>query len=469
MGDDGFFSVFGDFSNYISGKKKGGFGKYDKVIDRTLEEIPNKKSSSKTSSMPARRKFGPKTTSRRKYSTSYVRSSNKKRKRTYKPKKSLKKRKKTYKKKTSVPLTCGTSRQRFARHQALPNAAAGTNVAYAAFSSIGERGKQSRGLAEAVLLYYMRKVGDVRASHVHVDDATWHEMAFTWIHKNTISTTEATDTLESHTGSFEASPPKNLNAMVSELAVIFRDRAQEGMHLARVVIRRRDVKSTDLNQYIQRDIYNDVAAGTNIISFSSKSVFKIQNTTEADFTSDRANMMNIHRNPLDGYAYKFKNQIPQLKSVYLAAKDDTDRAALDNMTNCYSSALGGVTIPNEMAFQEEFKIPTNTPSVMFNNVMGKTRTSIQPGGHKSFYLSELYTGTINQYVDRYFHTADVASDNMGKIPPGGSCMVIALKPTYRTSGTEDISLECEHDIMYQHYVKTGKKTPLPIMNTIIGS
>lgn len=52
-GDDGFFSVFDDVSDYLSGKKKGGFGKYDKVIDRTLEEIPD--APQKSTSMPVKR------------------------------------------------------------------------------------------------------------------------------------------------------------------------------------------------------------------------------------------------------------------------------------------------------------------------------------------------------------------------------------------------------------------------------
>lgn len=42
MGDDGFFSLVRDAKNYLTGKKKGGFSKYDKVVDRILEDIPDR-------------------------------------------------------------------------------------------------------------------------------------------------------------------------------------------------------------------------------------------------------------------------------------------------------------------------------------------------------------------------------------------------------------------------------------------
>ena len=478
MGDDGFFSVLDDFGNYITGKKKGGFGKYDKVIDRTLEEIPDPytppksqpKQGFKKRMPPARRNFGP--IVRKRAAGQMSRRTTYKRKRAPVRRTSMKKRKRKMLKRTTkqrkiVSLTVGTARQRTQTHFTAEANGSSAESVYAGFSNLGPIAKINDMVAQAVLLHYMHRVGDYRASKNMVPASqfasgtspgsgnqvcTWTSIQFHWASyqaSDVSNTVFAIDAFDSTANRF-----KTLDEMTTELSSMFTTKAStEGFRIGQVIVAR-DGKA----------ILNDISAGRNIIEFGVKSTLKVQNVTlgdDGDATA-AANPMSIRRNPLDGMVYKFKNRIPEYKLQYLMSKIDADKAIVEDLNDQYSTHASGLTVPL-LGGVTEFKIPPKTPSVMFKNLSGKSTCRIGPGAHKSFGDYEFYRGAINSYFDRYFglYRGSTANDFVRVTPPGGSSTLIGLKPTYRNGVTEDIKLDCEIDYFYSARMTKARLTPLP--------
>ena len=155
--------------------------------------------------------------------------------------------------------------------------------------------------------------------------------------------------------------------------------------------------------------------------------------------------------------------------MYLISKTDIERNLLDGIQNCYGIDPGGISVPADLTEEPEFKIPPPHPSTIFKNFSSKEKVSIAPGGHKNFYLSEFYSGPINSWADRYFQfqQGDVTTIvGQAAFPPGGTCCLIGLKPTYRTSNTEDIRIECEMEYTYIARLTKARLTPLPMYSFV---
>jgi hypothetical protein len=449
----------------------------------SVHDITNRTQASKPVPMPARGyKRGRTAPSRRSRKAPRA-------KKTYKRKATIRKSTKRKKRKVStrsksVGLTVGTARQRRVEHYKRED----IHTAYVAFSSVGETRRMLKMVAQAMLLHYMHRVGDYRASKTMIPvtnattaapDATdqvvtWEDMKFSFIVPNIFTSNEAvvadTFILSCLNGGAYASLTVLTDNLANELYTQF----NKGRRLSQVTV----FRGFGTNNVA---ILQDISAGRNVIEFSSKATLKLQNTTDADSPGadnpnvtanvDHRNMMNIHRNPVDGLKYTFRNKVPLFKLQYLVSKIDQRRDVLDGMQNSITGDPGGVNIPFTITDEPEFMIPPPVPSTIFKNVTSKERVSIQPGGHKSFSLSEFYSGPINSFADRYFQrlNLDAATNScygQGAFPPGGTCCLIGLKPTYRTSGTEDVRLECEMEYIQSSRMTRAKLTPLPMSSYV---
>jgi len=443
------------------------FGKYDKVIDRVLEDIgaPAPKTKSRTSGKgPSRRNFGPMARKPSRFTAVPRRG-----KKTYKRKRTSTKRtvrksskkRKVSKKSKYVSLTVGTARESTVEHS---NRSV-NHAHYNAFSATGSKSKMLMMPAQAMLLHYMHRVGDYRANKTMTPTGQQHgeadadEQLTTWskMKIDFLGLGASADSTNQHQETIDNTVPKTLAVLTGELRDILSNQFQFGRRISQVSM----FRATEC-------ILFDISAGRNIIEFSSHATMKLQNTTLADSVhaqADPASVLNVHRNPISGYAYKFKNQVPLFKMQYLVSKPAATRLVLDELS-AETTELSGVNYVDFAANGDEWNSPPVAPTTIFRNGAGKSPTSISPGGHRTYTLKEYFRGPINSFADRYIRQRWSGGQPDATMPPGSSCMLVGFKPTYRTSDTEDIKIEKEIKYTYCSRMTKAKLTPLP-MNTIL--
>jgi len=364
----------------------------------------------------------------------------------------------------SIPMTTGTIRQRHVEHTKYTAA----DALYIPMNSIGPKDELLKVIAQSLVLHYMHRVGDYRSNanrvvHTNGDladepymSATWETMRFVWldIHTSAITIYDL------------ASSTSSLLSLGSSLGASMYTQVKAGRRLGSVLIYRTGNEC----------IFSDVSAGRNVIELSCKAAIKLQNTTTADVGDGitdangcgKDNALNINRNPLDGLVYNFRNAVPKFKQSYMMGKTASVRGSLDQFHNSYSASLTGIYAGNvaggmglaTLADCQEFKIPPPAPSTIFSNSVGKSSTAIPVGGHKSYFQSEFSSTPLNSFFDRYFPTEDAQT------PPGGTCIIIGLKPKYRNTSDQDVQVQAEVDHTYTVRMSRAKLTVLP-MNTIL--
>ena len=398
-------------------------------------------------------------------------------KKTIKRKAPVRKSTKRKKRKVSkgVSLTVGTARERRVDHITYSAATA----LYIPMNSIGPKDEMLEMVAQALLLHYMHRAGDYRAnvSMVPLTAANTYDttQSTTWsfirFHLASVAATDDAAYFDVYSWSVSggAGAEQTLKAMSSRLATGLLAAAKAGKKLTQVSVYR-DVS----NQTAASDdqcILMDISAGRNVLEFTSKATLKMQNITPADATHTgvetcgKDNALNINRNPVDGFVYKFRNQVPKFKMQYLVSKLDTPRLALADLSDCYATHEAGIASIDLVSYGDEWKVPPPTPSTIFANYTGKTGISIAPGGHATQSMYESYKGPVNSFFERYFPVR-LADGNAFEVPPGGSSIMICLKPKYRNATQASLKIEAEVDHTYCARVSRAKLTPLP-MNTIL--
>jgi hypothetical protein len=258
---------------------------------------------------------------------------------------------------------------------------------------------------------------------------------------------------------------KTLTVMTTDLTNAIVAQVKTGRRLAIVTVYRG-------SGFDQNCILCDTTAGRNNIEFSCSSLLKLQNVTLADSTAtgndsgDRCSITNIHRNPLNGFVYSFRNAQPRFKETYLTSKLQAEQDVVLPLATPWISRYAGVSAVPTMgsAGGQEFKIPPPTPSTIFANSSGKSSVSISPGGHKTFSQKEYYSGPFNSFLDRYT-PRDAPYGGFHSVP-GGKCLMVALKPQYRTSTSESIEMETEHTYVYAARMSRAKVSIMPMQNTL---
>ena len=385
----------------------------------------------------------------------------------------------------SIPVGKGTSRRRYVDHGHVE----ASHCLYTTFSDMGPRAEFVKTLAESIILHYMHRCGDYR---VNLRDAalgpttfdtnvatgttsTWKTMRLQWRQKNT-STTEVMVSFDLDAWTVAQTNPSNdatvvhttFTSMVDLLAANIITYATSGYELASITMFRGDRASSlnGQNQYTQtmfdQAILHDTSAGRNLFKFSTSAKFKIQNTTDAD-EGDLHSKDNIHANPLDGLVYKFKNRVPKFQPSFLSSLSPADADIVNDLENLASASITGLSpSPLHTAAGNQFHVPPPLPYTIFSNSAGRSKVLIKPGEHRVFALKETFSSSVNEFIRRYMTVSNggVTRD----IPSGGNCLMIALKPTFRTGTNEDVEIQYEVERTLHGLIQRKKLTTIPITN-----
>lgn len=381
----------------------------------------------------------------------------------------------------TVKIGPRTSRLRYVDH--IERSA--NHAVYAGFNDVGPVEHLCRSAAEAFLLYYMHKLGDTRANQnvaltavnygangvntdYHDSEITWGRMRLIWRNKNNSPPTEsyAEDDVEHAIRTSGVITVRTFNQMATDLAAIFMDRASGASELASVTVYDFDRMQDEGGEWGARARLHDVDAGRHLLQFEAKTKFKIQNTTAADTMSDTHNKDNIHANPLDGLVYKFRNRVPKFNPGWMESLQDTTAEALNNLENTQTVSVPGLSYVDLAAQEDVFKVPPPAPYTLFSNSSGRSKILIKPGEHRVLTLKESFEGSLNSFFKKYV-PLDVRGDHPNRrVPPGGNCLLIGLKPTFRTGTNEDLEIQTETDRYFAAVLKPRKLTVLPIKNIL---
>lgn len=378
-----------------------------------------------------------------------------------------------------VPITARTSRLRYVHHRQVSS----TKAVYVGFNDVGPVFHMYRCLAEALLLHYMSRAGQhpvvaswaVEGPNVNNTDndqstlATWKTMRFRWSRPYETAD-EVFDDVNQYTQTSNVGLTHiTFEQMANGLTSIIHSRTKAGYELSSVSIFRGDAYQAGSDTYsTHRDapIMHDPDAGRHMFCFTAKAKYKVQNTTAADTSDDQHNKDNIHANPLDGLVYKFRNRCPQFAHGWLAAVDNsTTTEALNQAYNTQTDNPEGCLIPENLSelVPTTFDVPPPAPYTVFKNSAGRSKILIKPGEHRVLKLTEGFEGTVNAFLKKY---TPIFYNGAITIPPGGNCLMIGLKPTFRTGTNEDLQVQTETDRYFAGLIKKRKLTSMPITNIL---
>lgn len=390
-----------------------------------------------------------------------------------------------------------TSRLRYTDHDQV-NA---TNCVYTGFNDVGPVSHALRCLVEATLMHYMARAGDTRtnldrsvdgphsvldATTGHKQLSTWSKMVFHWRRSGAqlgfSEELDAYDATNHYTVSTAATDDHNplityvsFDDMVASTVLFFQSRFSSGFQLASVRVYRGDAYQEDvdssiieLNQFAERNvpIIYDPQAGRHVFNFFVSSKLKIQNTTDADGGAggDLHSKDNIHANPLDGLVYKFRNRVPEFAPSFISSLPTTITNQMNNMEDTLTNYVPGIIKVDLAAQHDVFKVPPSAPYTIFKNSAGRSKILIKPGQHRLLQMTEKFEGSINSFAKKYVPTDAVPGRRI--IPPGGSAMLIALKPTFRTGTNEDLEIQIECERYFQGTLKRKQLSTVPITNIV---
>jgi hypothetical protein len=393
----------------------------------------------------------------------------------------------------TVPITKGTSRRRYVDHEQVD----ATHCLYTSFNDMGPKAEFLKTLAEAMLLHYMHRCGDYR---VNTRDAaigpttfrltgtdgtvsTWKTMRLHWRKKQLAGSSEVVTHFDLDAWTIADEGPGAIQpnvihntwpSMVNGLAENLDTYSKYGYEITAVTMFRGDrhqwnatSTATTMNTVSDQPILYDTSAGRNIFKFSTIAKLKIQNTTNADDTADPHNKDNIHANPLDGLVYRFRNMVPKFQSGFLNTAG-TDRNTLNGLESLAEPKIHGVSHVNLSGLcGQQFHVPPPAPYTIFTNCSGRAKILIKPGEHRTLQLKETFNGSVNDFMKRYTAVTDKYADGTnqsGDIPPGGNCLMVALKPTFRTGTNEALEIQYEMERTLYGLIKTRPLTCVPITN-----
>lgn len=362
-----------------------------------------------------------------------------------------------------------TSRMKLVNHVTMNR----SNALYAGFNDVGPPEHHLRVLAEAFLMFYMKKVGEYRSSRRDVESRTWGELRLEWRLNTYGAESTVADSVLGHTATGEVRPFLSLS---DDVRNDFQTRIKAGYELAAVKIYATEGSVGGDEAHI---ILYDPDAGRHTYEFEANAKFKIQNTTDADHAEGTlaenikhvalGDKNNIHANPIDGLVYRFRNAVPKWAPGFLTEQSDAIKNQLNDLSCVDDLATTGVSGVHDMDLSGllpyEFKVPPPAPYTLFTNCSGRSKIYIKPGEFKVLKLKEHFSGSINAYCKRYMPVAHLSGFNYD-IPPGGNCYLIGLKPTLRTSATEDLEVQCETERYYAGVIKARKLTATPILNLL---
>lgn len=385
----------------------------------------------------------------------------------------------------TVPVSARTSRVKYIDHETR----SANGAIYSAFNDVGPEDHFLRCLAEAILLHYSHRAGDHRVhlqgtpvgpndtadatTDAEISFATWSRMDFVFRRASPAGTSANENPVINTVRHYEyvgSSVSKvSWPNMVADLTNRIKEAAQIGSTLASVMV----FRSADGGalQHLQSGapdhqelcVIHDPEAGSHEFKFNAVARYKIQNTTVADSTTHSDLKDNIHSNPLDGLVYRFRNKVPVWRPGYILTKGTDD--TLNDLEDCTTTEVSGVKFVDlKSADPTTFVAPPPAPYTLFTNSAGRSKIRIKPGEHRVLKLSENFNGSINAFIKRY--VAVQPSSGRRTAPPGGTCLMIGLKPMFRTGLNEDLEIQTECDRYLAGLVRKRALTSNPITHVV---
>jgi hypothetical protein len=475
MGDDGFFSVIDDAYDYLTGKKKGGFGKYDRVVDRTLDQIPDR-------SAPRSQKMPAKAYKKRSYASKKPRTSNKKRKRTYtptnKPKKILRKK---YKKRTSVSTgLIDVSKRATAPkgHVAMlrrktygtVQSTSYSKMAWIGVSDVGQQQVFAQAVAQAILMKYLTKMGDHRtetdynpsahstAAGISGAGAHSYDMFHSFQVKYSLDAYgEGTTAAQDFFGSSIIND--SIDTMTTVLGAEIVTQAKLGRYPSLITFFRDDfISAGSVTKGAPRLLDNRL--GDHYLDMKITTLLRLQNISPSDSPEAGADTVHdIHANPIQGKVFTFRNQRPHFKDAYQSNNsfDTTTRVGMQSLNDYDQSpfdVIKGAT--NDDAFAHISRPPLN-PRSLFSNAAGHGSVMLAPGAYRGYNCKFQRSETVKNFIKGVFRIGDD-----GKMPPIGASMMMCFQPSMRTSDTELVKLGYDYTAVYNCGVRFKKQMGLPV-------
>ena len=468
MGDDGFFSVGRDLGNYLFGKKKGGFSKYDRVVDRTLDQIPDQ--------MPTRRNFGPVTKTGKKRSVGYAKSRtySKKRKfpRSYKPKKIVRKK---YKKTTAASYgLIDVSRRATAPkgHVALlrrktfgdVQSHESSKMAWIGTSDIGQQSIFCQAIAQAILMKYLSKIGDHRTDSSYdpqTIDNNNPQHNFDMFHSfqvkyamDAFNEDHATAGLtRDHFGN--AILNGSIQDMVDTFGTQLRQQAENGRYPTTIAFYRDDfINIGSTTKGAPRVLDNRL--GEHYIDIKVTTILRLHNISPSE--ENGTSIHDINANPIQGKVYTFRNQRPKFTDAYQENQvfDPTTRDGMETL-NKYKGNFDIIKgVPGDDAFAHLERPPLN-PRSLWDNSVAQGTVLMSPGAYRTYNCKFARTETVKNMLKGVIRVSGA-----GKNPPIGSSVMMCFQPSMRNSDTELVKLSYDYTAVYNCAMRHKKSIGLPV-------
>lgn len=483
-GRDGFFSAIEEGYDWLTGKKRGGFSKYDRVVDRTLEQIPDK--------MPYKPKYT-KASKKRAYG-SKPRTSMKKRKRTYsrtyKPRKVVRKK---YKKTTSASdglmdvskaATAPKYHVAIDRRKTFGSVENHSNskMAWIGGCDIGDQQTFCRNIARAILQKYLAKMGDVRtavdADDDHADAKLFKSFIVTY-KIDSYSTAHLGEGIEDHDHGNNIDN-SSLVTMGDTLGDQIFAKAERGFYPSSIKFHSGDFVDAAETEARGHPVISDYRLGEHYLDIQVTTLFRLHNITPSDTTDAGENPANsvhdINANPISGKIFTFRNQRPVFHSGYVDFKKDdpTTQDGIERL-NRYDNNFDVIKrfATTKDAFAHIAAPPLNAKTI-WSNVSGQGTIRMAPGAYRTYNAKFLRSGTVRQLIRDAIRvrvdagtSTDPSNGLATKNPPLGSSWLFCFQPSMRTSNDELVKLGYDQTQVYKTSLRFKKALGIPTRDIMV--
>tara|TARA_B100001142_G_scaffold169459_1_gene169057 strand:+ start:1086 stop:2423 length:1338 start_codon:yes stop_codon:yes gene_type:complete len=372
-----------------------------------------------------------------------------------------------------VKLVKGSTLYRSVHRQEMPTGStdyAGGHSLWLGGSSLGTHTDNFNVVADALICHYLKRMKDHRSSRTQEPDANNWERIWQKAH---ISFGRVGS--QSKSNYVAVVDNASINSLVPLVSAALEDRWVNHSEVPVKIVFEKEVQQAGTNYLtvVFRDDFMEKA----IFTFSSKAIYKINNTTLAGDGAAGTNINAVDANPIDGRIYTFRNRVPIFSPSYLSNLESSIHTNLIQISSMEETDSGGTPIPqtaygvqynvlNKTSVPAELHAPVLRPAVVFNNCKTSTKVSFAPGGYKTFSMSYAHEGTLNSLF-KHIMKQEYYSDSVQRIcPPGADSFLICLKPTIRVSDNNNIALHTQAEYVFKCNMRPGKPAKLPTVQDI---
>lgn len=196
--------------------------------------------------------------------------------------------------------------------------------------------------------------------------------------------------------------------------------------------------------------------------------YKIQNITPADDANgtkddtQHYSKDSIMANPLSGRSYEFSPGYPRIRPAALESNSSLAVVSNENWDH------GLVQFPAQADQIYDPGHPLHNPppgGTIFQNCKKGASMSLNPGSFKTLHSSFTFSGTIRQWCQKVQSAQGTDAHNSQYTRfTLGNTVAFGLKPTMRTTTSEQVKLAYQLDIVSSGYMKPKYKCTIPRSN-----